>query len=45
MYNAHEILKDKVNYIDTKVYNSLEHSINDQGLKAGCSFIQKRLNF
>ena len=45
MYNAQEILKDKVNYIDTKVYNSLEHSINDQGLKAGCSFIQKRLNF
>jgi phospholipase/carboxylesterase len=45
MYNAHEILKDKVNYIDTKVYDGLEHSINDQGLKAGCAFIRKRLDY
>tara|TARA_B110000444_G_C18620412_1_gene491882 strand:+ start:135 stop:791 length:657 start_codon:yes stop_codon:yes gene_type:complete len=42
MYNAYESLKNKVNYIDTKVYDNLEHSINDQGLKAGFSFIEKR---
>ncbi len=42
MYDAHKILKDSVNYIDTKVYNNLEHSINDQGLQEGCSFIKER---
>ena len=42
MYDAYEALKNKVNYIDTKVYDELEHSINEQGLKAACSFIEER---
>ena len=45
MHNAYQALKEKVNYIDTETYDDLEHSINEKGLKAGCSFIRKRLNY
>ena len=33
-------LSDK---LETKVYEQLEHSINEEGLSLGCSFIKKRL--
>ena len=29
--------------LETKVYEQLEHSINEEGLSLGCSFIKKRL--
>ena len=45
MHNAYQALKEKVNYIDTETYDDLEHSINDKGLKAGCAFIRKRLDY
>ncbi len=43
MYNAINILKPLVNTIDFEVYDSLEHSINEEGLKKGFEFINSRV--
>ena len=41
--DAINILKPLVNTIDFEVYDSLEHSINEEGLKKGFEFINSRV--
>ncbi len=36
-------LKNMSNKLESKKYNNLEHSINEDGLLLGCDFIKKRL--
>lgn len=43
MYNALNILKPLVNTIDYEVYDNLEHSINEAGLKKGFEFIKSKV--
>ena len=42
MYKAHDTLKGIAKSIEYKVYDNLEHSINEDGLKEGIQFIKKR---
>ena len=43
MRQAEEKLKSLSFNIETKVYDNLEHSINEEGLSLGVNFIKKRL--
>ncbi len=42
MENAKKILTNFSNKLEIKVYEKLEHSINEEGLILGCNFIKKR---
>ena len=43
MKQAEQKLKNLSSSIETKIYEQLEHSINEEGLVLGCDFIKKRL--
>ena len=43
MYSAINSLKQVVKTIDFEVYDNLEHSINEEGLKKGFEFINSRV--
>ena len=43
MKQAEQKLKNLSSTLETKIYEQLEHSINEEGLELGCNFIKKRL--
>ena len=43
MKQAEKKLKNLSSTLETKIYEQLEHSINEEGLEIGCNFIKKRL--
>ena len=43
MRQAEEKFKNLSSGLETKIYEQLEHSINEEGLELGCNFIKKRL--
>ena len=44
MYNAIEKLEPLSSYLEKKIYDNLEHSINEEGLLEGLNFIKERVN-
>ncbi len=44
MYQAIEKLKLSSNSLDSRVFENLEHSINEEGLQAGLNFIKNRID-
>ena len=43
MHNAIEKLEPFSNYLEKKIYDNLEHSINEEGLLEGLNFIKERV--
>ena len=43
MKQAEKKLKNLSSTLETKIYENLEHSINEEGLELGSNFIKKRL--
>ena len=43
MHKAIESLQKISNFLDSKIYNDLEHSINEEGLLEGLNFIKERI--
>ena len=41
MKQAEKKLKNLSSTLETKIYEQLEHSINEEGLELGCNFIKK----
>ena len=44
MYDAIEKLEPFCNYLGKQIYDNLEHSINEEGLLKGLTFIKERVN-
>ena len=42
MYQAKDKLLSNSSLLETKSYSNLQHSINEEGLNLGCSFIKER---
>ncbi|MAJ24246.1 MAG: phospholipase [Rickettsiales bacterium] len=44
MYEAVKKLEHSSSFLSSKVFDNLEHSINEEGLQAGLNFIKSRIN-
>ena len=43
MHNAVELLEPVAKSLSKKIYNDLEHSINEEGIIEGLNFIKERM--
>ena len=43
MHDAIQKLEGIANNIENRIYDNLEHSINEEGLQEGLNFIKKRI--